>query len=134
MQRAGTVLALPRSVWDSWQPFLGAPELIAESETTKRFKVAEGLIEAESLNAYICVFDLDHRYNAAISPVIIDHFIRVSPEQLAHHAFTEVPKQMLLAIQSSDAVLSRIKTRLLEWWPDLQGAASAKKGVRRNRS
>jgi hypothetical protein len=24
---AGTVLALPRAVWDSWQPFLGAPKL-----------------------------------------------------------------------------------------------------------
>ena len=38
---AGTVLALPRSVWDSWQPFLGAPELEDEAPGIKRLRVAE---------------------------------------------------------------------------------------------
>ena len=33
---AGTVLALPKSVWDSWQPFLGAPQLEDESNGVKR--------------------------------------------------------------------------------------------------
>jgi DNA modification methylase len=117
---AGTVLALPRSVWDSWQPFLGAPELEDESAGIKRFKITRGQ-KAQVLNSFICVFDLDGRHNASVSPVGIDYFIRLSPDQLAHHAFTEVPNNMLHAIQSSDAVLSRIKTRLAEWWPDLQG-------------
>lgn len=115
---AGTVLALPRSVWDSWQPFLGAPQLEDEAPGFKRFKVAGGS-GVEELNSFICVFDLDSSNNAPISPVTIDHFVRVSPDQLAHHAFTEVPNHMLHAIRSSDAVLSRIKTRLGEWWPDL---------------
>ena len=118
---AGTVLALPRSVWDSWQPFLGAPQLEDEAPGVKRFKIANGE-KTEDLNSFICVFDLDSHHNAAISPVTIDHFVRVSPEQLAHHAFTEVPNHMLHAIQSSDAILSRIKTRLGEWWPDLETA------------
>lgn len=127
---AGTVLALPRSVWDSWQPFLGAPQLEDESLNIKRFKIASGQKE-QALNSFICVFDVDSHHNASISPVTIDHFIRVSPDQLAHHAFTEVPNHMLHAIQSSDAVLSRIKTRLVEWWPDLQGMTVARKAVRK---
>ncbi len=31
---AGTVLALPKSVWDSWQPFLGGPTLIETGSGT----------------------------------------------------------------------------------------------------
>jgi DNA modification methylase len=123
---AGTVLALPKSVWDSWQPFLGAPELIDESAGTKRFKMASGQKVEEVLNSFICVFDLDSRNSASISPVNIEYFIRVSPERLAHHAFTEVPNNMLHAIQSSDAVLSRIKSRLIEWWPDLHSGSAVK--------
>lgn len=118
---AGTVLALPRSVWDSWQPFLGAPELEDEGPGMKRFKVGVEQ-EEQALNAYICVFDLDANQNCSISPVTIDTFIRVSPERLAHHAFTQVPDNMLHAIKSNDAILFRIKSRLLEWWPDFQRA------------
>jgi DNA modification methylase len=125
---AGTVLALPRSVWDSWQPFLGAPDLEDESSGIKRFKIGAGHKE-ETLNSFICVFDLDSHHNASISPVTIDSFIRVSPDRLAHHAFTQVPDNMLHAIKSSDAILFRIKNRLLEWWPDLQGTAVTKKAT-----
>jgi hypothetical protein len=120
-------------VWDSWQPFLGAPQLEDEALNIKRFKIANGQ-EAQVLNSFICVLDLDSHHNAAISPVTIDHFIRVSPDRLAHHAFTEVPNHMLQAIQSSDAVLSRIKTRLVEWWPDLPGFAAASKATRKDTS
>ncbi|APW43593.1 DNA methyltransferase [Rhodoferax saidenbachensis] len=116
---AGTVLALPRSVWDSWQPFLGAPTLEDESPGIKRFKIHDKDAKQEILNSFICVFDVDAAQNSSSSPIKIDHFIRVSPEQLAHHAFTEVPNHMLNTIQNSDAVLSRIKSRLLDWWPDL---------------
>ena len=124
---AGTVLALPQSVWDSWQPFLGAPQLEEESDGIKRFKIANGKHEREALNSYICVFDLDGSHKKSISPVVIKDFIRVSPDQLAHHAFSEVPNHMLRAIQSTDAVLTRIRARLVEWWPDLQPTGNIKK-------
>lgn len=127
---AGTVLALPRSVWDSWQPFLGAPQLEDEALNMKRFKIGNGQ-KAQALNSFICVFDLDRDHNASISPVRIDHFIRVFPDLLAYHAFTEVPNHILHAIQRSDAVLSRIKARLGDWWPDLQGTAAAGKVTRK---
>jgi hypothetical protein len=128
---AGTILALPRSVWDSWQPFLGAPELGDESREIKRFKIGKAKQLGADLNSYICVFDLDSYHKDSISPVSINHFIRVSPEQLAHHAFTEVPNHMLHAIQSTDAVLTRIKARLTEWWPDLQSAKRSRKATRK---
>lgn len=92
---AGTVLALPRSVWDSWQPFLGAPKLENESHGVKRLAPTGGRPNAELLNAFICVFDLDSKSRSSTSPVRVDDFIRVSPEQLAHQAFTQVPEPIL---------------------------------------
>jgi len=124
---AGTILALPKSVWDSWQPFLGAPELKDESGTIKRLKMSKGGRVGQNLNAFICVFDLDSKQNSSISQVKVNHYIRISPDQLAHHAFTEVPNHILHAIQSTDNVLMRIKTRLVEWWPDLQDELPPKK-------
>ena len=117
---AGTVLALPRSVWDSWQPFLGAPELEEEARGIKRLRVAHDAPPEPPLNAYICVFDLDAATESSISPVEIDLFIRVSPERMAHHAFTVVPATILSSIQTEESVLARIKVRLGEWWPAFQ--------------
>lgn len=114
---AGTILAIPQSVWDSWQPFLGAPELADEAPGIKRLRVAPGAPAEPRLNAYICVFDLDAASPDPISPVTIRHFIRISPERMAHHAFAEVPAHILHSIQTDDSVLTTIKARLGEWWP-----------------
>jgi len=117
---AGTVLALPQAVWDSWQPFLGAPELEEESPGIMRLRIIPGTTSEAPLNAFICVFDLDHNDAASISPVRIQHFVRVSPERLTHHAFTVVPAHILQSIQADESVLARIRTRLGVWWPVFQ--------------
>lgn len=117
---AGTVLAIPQSVWDSWQPFLGAPELEDEAPGVKRLRVVPGTPEESPLNAYICVFDLNAASEHSVSPVDIKHFIRVSPERMTHHAFTEVPAHILHAIQTEESVLATIKQRLGQWWPAFQ--------------
>lgn len=125
---AGTVLAIPQSVWDSWQPFLGAPELEDESPGLKRLRARSGSPSEPALNAFICVFDLDAASERAVSPVEIRHFIRISPEAMAHHAFTEVPAHILQSIQADDSVLATIRTRLGKWWPAFQS-----KGARTRR-
>ncbi len=73
----------------------------------------------DDLNAFICVFDLDSLATTPTSPVRIEHFIRVSPERLVRHAFTEVPDHIRDSIESGDAVLARIRRRLAEWWPGI---------------
>ena len=130
---AGTVLALPRSVWDSWQPFLGAPELEDEAPGIKRLlRRGKQKAAATPLNAFICVFDLDSSASAPVSPVRIEHFIRVSPEQLASHAFTEVPDTILHAIRSDESVLSRIRVRLGQWWPAFDGKKTLTRATRQS--
>jgi hypothetical protein len=114
---AGTVLALPRAVWDSWQPFLGAPTLLDESPGIARFASKTRDNETATLNAFICVFDLDAQATPSISPLRIERFIRVSPEQLAHQAFSVVPSNILDSLHSDDSVVARIRSRLANWWP-----------------
>jgi hypothetical protein len=83
-------------------------------------RVAPGAPEEPALNAYICVFDLDAASEEPVSPLAIRHFIRISPERMTHHAFTEVPAHILHAIQTDESVLATIKARLGEWWPAFQ--------------
>jgi hypothetical protein len=121
---AGTVLALPRSVWDSWQPFLGGPAITA---TTAGYSIIAGSDPTE-LNSFICVFDIDPEVagsnetsagvaNAVdISPVRIETFIRVDPQTLAQRAFQDVPKAILYNISAGDPILATIRGRLTKWW------------------
>ncbi|WP_377159606.1 hypothetical protein ACFJIX_10065 [Roseateles sp. UC29_93] len=131
---AGTVLAIPQSVWDSWQPFLGAPELEDESAEVKRLRVAPEAPAEPLLNAYICVFDLQADSTKPVSPVEIRQFIRISPERMAHHAFTEVPSHILHAIQTEESVLATIKQRLGKWWPAFQVRGARRNGTGGTRS
>ncbi len=116
---AGTVLAIPQSVWDSWQPFLGAPALEAQGNGT--FVIGGGAPTRDSgPNAHICVFDLDVESPQPISDVRIKQFIRVSPEQLSHHAFSVVPENMLEAVKGEGSILAIIKARLRPLWPEVE--------------
>ena len=117
---AGTVLAIPQAVWDSWQPFLGAPELVRMDDNTYQIKPIDGFsINQESTNSYICVFDLDAGADAPVSPLQVKAFIRVHAEELSHHAFKVVPTGMLKSLAESDSILARIKERLASYWPEI---------------
>jgi hypothetical protein len=111
---AGTILALPRAVWDSWQPFLGAPTLV---ETGVGYTVIQGA-PASSLNAFICVAGAKD-----ISPVRIETFINVEPETLALQAFSEVPKEILRNISGTDVIMASVRNRLMRWWPEVVDGA-----------
>ncbi len=130
---AGTVLTLPKSVWDSWQPFLGGPTLVG---TDRGYSIIAGA-PATALNAFICVFDIDAEVGAKreggtgvaaardISPIRIETFIKVDPEALARHAFAEVPREILRNIAGTDMIMASIRSRLSSLWPELGRFASA---------
>lgn len=114
---AGTVLAIPQSVWDSWQPFLGRPPVTIQTDGTKYFGAGK---DVESWpNAHICVFDLRDDSRSAVSPVEIKEFLRVSPPKMASFAFSRVPKSMLKSLKKGPGILETIKARVGSFWPEL---------------
>lgn len=115
---AGTVLALPEAVWESWQPFLGCPavERVSESE----FWIAGADTKSfHGSNAWIFIFDLDDQAAEAISPVRIKSRIRVSASDLVRHAFVAVPDTMLRIVKTDDLLLRRIQDRVRKAIPTL---------------
>ncbi len=87
-------------------------------------------------NAHICVFDVDpatgDRNSGAtgvvgakdISPVRTEMFIRVDPDLLARHAFSQVPAEMLGTLADGDLIRASIRARLAKWWPELAAGKS----------
>ncbi len=115
---AGTILALPESVWDSWQPFLGRPTIEEVNESELRI-VGSDPETYHGTNAWIFVFDLNNEASTSISPVRIKSRIRVSATDLLHHAFVAVPKHMLHVATIDEALLSRIRERIRRATPHL---------------
>jgi hypothetical protein len=115
---AGTILALPESVWESWQPFLGRPTI--EPVSDSEFRIAGGDPETyHGTNTWIFVFDLISEEGSSISPVRVKARIRVSATDLLHHAFIAVPKHMHRVATLDDALLSRIRERIRRATPHL---------------
>jgi DNA modification methylase len=124
---SGTVLAIPKAVWESWQPFLGRPEVMRGEGDVDVMK-PYGDESPPEHNTYICVFDLDAHHKEHISPVTVERFIKLSADTLADYAFKVVPQAMLTSIQSTDNILARIRARLAEFWPGFSAASSTGKG------
>jgi hypothetical protein len=116
---AGTILALPQSVWNSWQPFLGRPEIEHVDGMAFRIKGSDNR-SYHGTNAWIFLFELDATSQSPISPVKITAMIRVSATDLIEHAFVNVPKQMLHWTRTDDALLLRIRSRIQRALPTLQ--------------
>jgi hypothetical protein len=116
---AGTILALPQSVWDSWQPFLGRPEIEHVEGTSFRVKGSDGT-DYHGTNAWIFIFELDGSSSNAISPVRITAMVRVSATDLIEHAFVNVPKNMLAWIRTGDTLMQRIRLRIRRALPTLR--------------
>jgi hypothetical protein len=117
---AGTVLALPTAVWNSWQRHLGAPTLV--QDTTDPFlhtlPKPEGVSLTESITAWILVFDTDLEHGESPNPLKIEKVIKTDTPTLLHYAFDVAP-EAALGGGATERVYSDICSRVLSWWPDL---------------
>lgn len=114
---SGAALAIPSSVWDSWQRHLGRPELR---------EIADGVMLMNSGNhgssdakSWIYVFDIIQGSSPTPNRLAIKHTISTDTSSLAHYAFTVAP---LAAIEQSgpvDRLLATVRQRLATWWPEL---------------
>ncbi len=110
---AGCVLAIPVSVWDSWQRHLGRPDLkpIGGNLYSLHRK------EARAVNAWIYVFDIDASAKGTPSPIALKKVIATDAESIAYFALNVAPEAALATGGSADRVLATVAARIAALWP-----------------
>lgn len=117
---AGTVLAIPTAVWNSWQRHLGAPTLVpaAADDVLHTLPKPEGVSLTESVTAWILVFDTDIEQGKSPNALRVEKVIQTDTPTLLHYAFDVAP-EAALGGGATERLYSDICSRVLLWWPDL---------------
>jgi hypothetical protein len=111
---AGCVLAIPEAVWDSWQRFLGAPELLPAADGTWRLL---GTPSDEPTPAWIYVFSLESDGGESPNPIRLKKVIGTTAAALSHFALDVAPEAALEDGGSVDRLLDTIRMRLARFIP-----------------
>lgn len=126
---AGCILALPRPVWDSWQPFLGAPDLYDAGDGTHRLVVpaldddpgdgAPG--DGPDAPNWIYVFDIadDPPADGSTTPIEVQLVIATDAPTLSRLALDIAPANAIGDTLDVDTVLMSLRRRTLAFLPDL---------------
>ena len=115
---AGCVLAIPQSVWDSWQRHLGAPEMVAEADGTHSL-LAPGRTRPDPCPAWIYVFDPEAQAGVTPSPIVLRQMIGTDAPSISHWALEVAPAAALSNIDSEAGLLAAMSRRLKLFWPEL---------------
>ena len=113
----GCALALPQPVWDSWQPFLGAPELREMPDGTWRL-----LDDQEARPSdWIYVFDIDTEPGPGghPAPIRVSLVIGTDAATLSRAAFEVAPARAVAHGGEHDAVIETIARRLGRYLPGI---------------
>jgi hypothetical protein len=121
---AGCVLAIPKSVWDSWQRHLGAPELVREADGTFSL-LAPDHARPDPCPAWIYVFDPDLKSSITPSPIVLDQLIGTDVPSMSHWALTVAPAAALSNIGAEQGFLATLSRRLHTVWPALVKTVTA---------
>jgi hypothetical protein len=113
---AGCILAIPQSVWLSWQPHLGAPELIKLPDGSWRFDQAAA---EPTSKGWILVFEVRGCSQKTPNPISITKAITTDSHTLAQLAFEKAPSEAMNLLASGDVLRAVIRRRISEFWPDL---------------
>jgi hypothetical protein len=110
---AGVALAIPTAVWDSWQKFLGAPELLATDD-----KLVFSLQPADKVGAveasWLYIFDLDGNSKSTPSPLRINKIIHTSATSLARYALEEAPREAVNQLELG--IYPALRSRIRKFW------------------
>jgi hypothetical protein len=112
---AGCILAIPRPVWDSWQPFLGAPELRQQPDGTWRLLDDHDASPTD----WIYVFDIDETPSpgGGPAPIQVRLVIGTDAQTLSKAAFDIAPAKAVEYGGATDAIAAAITRRLRAYIP-----------------
>ena len=120
----GTALAVPQAVWDSWQPHLGRPELVARADGTHALHHPD--VSDASVGAWILVFDVDSESARHPNPIVVKRTIATNAASIARYALEDVPRSAFSSSAAdSDTLVAAIHRRLSAWCPELSQGPSA---------
>jgi hypothetical protein len=126
------VLALPKSVWESWQRHLGRPELTATKKGFYRL-VSPKQGPTGVFKSWIIVFDIDPHPNDGPSNLILDKVIATSAEALSYYAFEIAPSTAVAVDGPIMSIDSQIRRRLGQYWPEVGGGVVGRRRTSKRR-
>lgn len=114
----GCALALPQPVWDSWQPFLGAPDLHEMADGTFR------LLDDHETDPtdWIYVFDIDTEPGSGggPAPIRVGLVIGTDAATLSRAAFEVAPAKAVERESDADPLAESIVRRLSRYVPGVR--------------
>jgi hypothetical protein len=119
---AGCVFAIPKSVWDSWQKHLGAPELVDRGDGT--WSLGESTVSMASSThppAWIYVFDVDTVETTSPNQLDLWRVIATDAQSMSHWALDVAPAAALAEGGSVDRIKLTITSRLGKLLPEILG-------------
>ena len=115
---AGTALAIPQAVWDSWRRHLGGPPLSRLDDGSYRLRHHE--VQDPGALAWIYVFDIDANSSLSPAPLVTKQMIATDAASLARYALRDVPARAFSDAGGGATVIAAIRRRLARWWPELR--------------
>lgn len=120
---AGCILALPRPVWDSWQPFLGAPSVVPVEDGTYRLRDPRGddydVVASDRAPNWIYVFDIadEPPEDGSTTPISIELVIATDAPTLSRLALDVAPANAIGDGTGEDTVLVALRRRTRPFLP-----------------
>jgi hypothetical protein len=115
---AGSALAIQESVWRSWQPHLGAPDLTPLSDGTFRLATPPASSSDTDGKGWIFVFEVERTRKRTPNPIRVTRVIRAGAGSLTDLAFRKAPHEAMALLTSSDSLRAIIRRRIRQFWPD----------------
>jgi hypothetical protein len=121
---SGCILALPRPVWDSWQPFLGAPEIVDMNDGTHRLKGQDdGAVDLSNQTPnWIYVFDIadEPPADGSPTPVELQLVIATDAPTLSRLALDIAPNNAIGDADAEDTVVDALRRRTNTYMPGIE--------------
>lgn len=112
----GCVLAIPRSVWESWTPHLGQPEVVHTADGEVAL-ASPGELRTEG-RAWILVFDIDHDSKSSPSPITLEEAIRTDAGSIAWWALDRAPQAAIDSLDTDSGLYETLGRRLRTIWSE----------------
>lgn len=118
---AGSALALPKSVWDSWQRHLGKPKIVSRPDGLVELRRPAGFPAPESLKNFIFIFDIDTAPSSGgPSPVKIVDTLIADPALFAHYALEVAPTAAVDETNQAVRLIDSIARRIARYWEGVE--------------